>query len=73
MTNGFTKEMTVGDALAAHPHARWVFAAYHLNGCTNCVSRVDETLEEVGVAYGISVEKLLADLNALQVAAVSSS
>ena len=65
MTNGFTKEMTVGDALAAHPSARWVFAAYHLNGCTNCASRVEETIAEVGEAYGISVEKLLADLNSL--------
>jgi len=66
VTDGFTKEMTVGEALNAHPHARWVFAAYHLNGCTNCVSRVDETIAEVGEAYGISVEQLLADLNGLQ-------
>jgi hybrid cluster-associated redox disulfide protein len=67
--DAFTREMTVGAALDVHPHARWVFAAYHLNGCTNCVSRVDETLAEVGEAYGISVEKLLADLNSLTVAA----
>jgi hybrid cluster-associated redox disulfide protein len=66
VTDGFTKEMTVGEALNAHPAARWVFAAYHLSGCTNCVSRVDETIAEVGEAYGISVERLLADLNGLQ-------
>ena len=56
--------MTVETALAVHPKARWVFAAYKLFGCTSCAQSSGETIEEVGVAYGIDVERLLADLNA---------
>ena len=62
---GFSPEMTVSEALAHHPHARWVFAAYHLNGCNGCSSSDEETLEEVATAYQISLEKLIADLNSL--------
>jgi len=57
--------MTVEQALSVHPSARWVFAAYHLSGCNNCASSNDETLEEVAAGYGLSLEKLLADLNSL--------
>ena len=61
----FDADTIVADALTLHPKARWVFAAYHLGGCTNCGSADAETLGEVAGSYGISLEALLADLNRL--------
>lgn len=61
----FVAEMTVDSALALHPSVRWVFAAYHLGGCSNCASSSEETLAEVATGYGVSLERLLSDLNAL--------
>lgn len=55
----------VADALSLHPKARWVFAAYHIGGCRSCERSTDETLEQVAAGYGISLEDLLRDLNAL--------
>jgi hypothetical protein len=57
--------MTVSQALAAHPHARWVFAAYHVGGCNGCSRIDDETIAEVAVGYQLPLEKFLADLNSL--------
>ncbi len=61
----FQPGMTVEEALALHPAAKWVFASYHLGGCSNCDSASDETLAEVAGGYGLSLEKLLNDLNSL--------
>ena len=57
--------MTVEAALALHPSARWVFAAYHLGGCTSCAVSTEETLTEVATGYKLSLDKLLGDLNSL--------
>ena len=43
----------------------WVFAAYHIGGCSGCALAEDETLKEVATAYGIPLEKLVRDLNSL--------
>ena len=61
----FQPEMTVGDALALHAAAKWVFAAYHIGGCSNCAMSDEETLEQLAVAYDLDLEKLLRDLNSL--------
>ena len=61
----FEANMTVSDALAMHPSARWVFAAYHIAGCTSCSSSTAETLTEVATGYQLPLERLLADLNSL--------
>ncbi len=61
----FRPEMRVSDALALHAAARWVFAAYHIGGCSNCAMSDEETLEQVAVAYDLDLEKLLRDLNSL--------
>jgi hybrid cluster-associated redox disulfide protein len=61
----FSPQMRVDEALAHHPYARWVFAAYHLNNCRTCPSAETETLEELATAYRISLEKFVADLNSL--------
>jgi hypothetical protein len=61
----FVPEMTVGDALAFHPAARWVFASYHIGGCSNCAMSDEETLEQLAVAYDLPIERLIRDLNSL--------
>ena len=61
----FDPGMTVDEALALHPAAKWVFAAYHLGGCSDCASSSDETLAEVAEGYGLPLEKFLNDLNSL--------
>lgn len=64
-SKNFDANMTVGEALALHPDARWVFAAYHVGGCNTC-SRVDhETLRELADGYKLPLEKFLADLNGI--------
>jgi hypothetical protein len=64
--NKFDATMTVGQALAAHPHARWVFAAYHVGGCNSCSRIDDETIAEVAAGYQLPLDKFLADLNSLR-------
>jgi hybrid cluster-associated redox disulfide protein len=61
----FTAEMTVESALALHPAARWVFAAYHIGGCDGCSAATGETLTEVAEGYHLDLQRLLADLNSL--------
>ena len=61
----FSAGMKVNEVLAGHPSARWVFAAYHIGGCSDCALAEDETLKEVATAYGIPLEKLMRDLNSL--------
>jgi hypothetical protein len=61
----FEATMKVSEALAAHPHARWVFAAYHVGGCNGCSRVDDETIAEVAAGYRLPLEKFLSDLNSL--------
>lgn len=61
----FDPQMTVDAALALHPSARWVFAAYHIGGCNGCASASSETLAEVASGYQLDLGRLLADLNSL--------
>lgn len=61
----FDAEMTVGEVLSLHPAARWVLAAYHLGGCSNCAVSTEETLAQVAEGYGLPLKKLLNDLNSL--------
>ena len=61
----FAPHMTVGQALALHAATTWVFAAYHIGGCSHCAMSDEETLEQVAVAYDLDLEKLLRDLNSL--------
>lgn len=55
----------MSSVLALHPKARWVLAAYHFGSCASCRISADETLEQAAAAYGIMLERLLADLNSL--------
>lgn len=67
----FAPDTIVADALSRHPKARWVFAAYHIGGCNGCERSSGETLEEVASGYGIPLDRLLSDLNALAGSATS--
>lgn len=61
----FQPETVVADALAAHPKVRWVFAAWHLGGCSSCERAPDETLQQLAEGYGIPLDSFLRDLNSL--------
>lgn len=62
----FTPDTVVSAALARHPKARWVFAAYHLGGCNGCSRANDETLAELAAGYRIELDAFLRDLNSLE-------
>lgn len=61
----FTPDMTVGAAMALHPNTRWVFASYHLGGCSHCAISMEETIGQVAEGYGVPLDKLMEDLNSL--------
>ena len=63
----FVPQMTVGEALALHPSAKWVFAAYQIGGCSNCAMSEEETLEQVATGYKLPLDRLISDLNSLLV------
>lgn len=64
-TKRFSEEMTVGEALVADARAKWVLAAYHVGGCSQCPTSDEETLAQLARGYGIELAKLLEDLNSL--------
>lgn len=61
----FTLDMKVGEAMQMHPKAQFVFASYHLGGCSHCAISEHETIEQVCYGYGIPPEDLLESLNSL--------
>jgi hybrid cluster-associated redox disulfide protein len=61
----FEAPMTMDQAWRRHPNAKMVFARYHLPACDGCAVRFDETLSEAAAAYGLDLDRLLTDLNAL--------
>jgi len=61
----FNKDMTVQDAFKMHAGARRVFAKFHLGGCSNCAISETETIEQVGEGYGIPLDMLMTELEAL--------
>lgn len=69
----FESRTIVAEALAMHPKARWVFAAYHLGGCNACNLAHEETLEQVAEGYRIPLDGLLRDLNSLLAGEVATS
>ncbi len=61
----FSPDMPVADAMALHPRAAEVFAAFHLGGCAHCHINAYETIEQVCQAYGVDVNMLLEVLEGL--------
>lgn len=60
----FTKDMTIADAVNAHPEARMVFMKSGM-GCCGCAIASNETIEEGAQAHGIDPDVLVAELNKL--------
>jgi hybrid cluster-associated redox disulfide protein len=60
----FTKEMTIGEALKAHPRVYEVFMKYHMS-CALCMLGSEESIEQGALLHGVEVEKILAELNQL--------
>src|SRR6201996_3212669 len=61
----FSKDMTVEQAFKTHAGAKRVFARFHLGGCSHCSISETETIEQVSEGYGIPLNLLMADLEAL--------
>lgn len=61
----FSLDMTIADAMAMHPRAPEVFAAFHLTGCALCHVAQFETVQQVCDNYGIDSDKLLEVLEGL--------
>ena len=61
----FRTDMTVEQAFRQHAGARRVFAKFHLGGCSNCAISETETVAEVSEGYGIPLEMLMSELEAL--------
>lgn len=61
----FAAEMSIQQALTRHPGALQVFARHHLPGCDGCAVRFDETVGEAAAAYGLDLDALIRDLDAL--------
>ncbi|GAB4274476.1 MAG: hypothetical protein Kow0056_02820 [Coriobacteriia bacterium] len=62
----FTEQMTVRDALLAHPEAIHVFESHGLH-CAVCMVSDSETIGEVAASHPeIDTDAILADLNALE-------
>jgi hybrid cluster-associated redox disulfide protein len=61
----FTRDMVIRDALLLHEGASEIFVRHGL-GCGHCMAAEMETLAAVASMHEISVDVLLADLNALE-------
>ena len=59
-----TKDMTFASVMRMHPDVVKVLGKYNL-GCIGCMGAQNESLEQGCSAHGISVDEILADLNAL--------
>ena len=61
----FNLDMTVADAMGAHPRAREVLAAFRLGGCAHCHLGQVETLGQICEGYGIESDAILEALEGL--------
>lgn len=57
-----TKEMMICDILEVQPHLEEIFISHGMN-CVGCCGSNQESLEEAASGHGVSLEKLLEELN----------
>lgn len=57
-----TKEMMICDILEVQPHLEEIFISHGMN-CVGCSGSSLESLEEAASGHGVSLEKLLEELN----------
>jgi hybrid cluster-associated redox disulfide protein len=60
----FSKEMSILEALQAHPKAREIFRQHGM-ACLSCMGAVEESIEAGANMHGINIDVLLKDLNSL--------
>lgn len=58
----FRKDMSIYDALLAHPRARDVFVAHGM-GCVACMASTTETIANGAEMHGVQAEALIDELN----------
>ncbi len=61
----FTKNMTIGEALALNPKCEKVLMGFGMH-CFSCPFSQMETLEEAAAVHGADVELMMTKLNELQ-------
>jgi hybrid cluster-associated redox disulfide protein len=62
----FKKEMSILDALQAHPKARDIFKKYEM-ACLSCMGAMQESIEAGAGMHGIDIDVLMKELNELEV------
>lgn len=60
----FTKEMSIYEALQAHPQARDVFIRHGM-GCISCMGATMESIENGAAMHGIDPDAIVDDLSKL--------
>ena len=60
--NKIDKKMTFSEALDKYPYLSKIFTKYNLH-CVFCPMAIRETIEDGAEIHGISVEKLIKELN----------
>lgn len=68
----FNKEMSIYEALQAHPQARDVFIRHGM-GCISCMGATMESIENGAAMHGIDPDGIVDDLNKLPVAEEAKS
>ena len=58
-----TKDMTIGEVVRQFPDSVQVLMSFGM-GCVGCPSAQAETLEEAAMVHGLSLDDLMAKLNA---------
>lgn len=61
----FNKDMSILEALQAHPKVREVFKKHGM-ACLTCMGAVQESIEAGARMHGIDLDTLLAELEDLQ-------
>jgi hybrid cluster-associated redox disulfide protein len=61
---GFTKDMSIFEALEAHPEARTVFERHGM-ACSLCIGAQSETVEAGAILHQVDPESVVAELNQL--------
>ncbi len=61
----FAPQMTVREAMAIHPQAEQILAAFHLGGCNSCAVAPDDTLASICQENGRDLTQVLQNLNLL--------
>ena len=64
-SEAFHMDMSVAEVLNLHPAAAGVMAKFHLGGCSSCAISDHHILGPACESYGVDVNKLLDELNAL--------